>query len=454
MNVKFVLHKKRTVSGLGIVCVTVRDFIRKPRLFDENGKRVIDDSKYPNYRRRLMFSLGLFVEPDKWDAKAGRLKARAVGEWNEETQMASVINKTLQSIEDRIRTTYFDLLPTPEFSYDEMKKRVVAILRPQENLPERKPESLVALFDNFLVTKRFTAATNTIKKFRTAQTYIVDFEKKYRQKVLTTGIDATFADRFTNFLLHEKGLKNTSVNKFFSLLGAVATWGGNRGYEINTDFKKREKLETGESDEVFLTEEELFSIYNHKFENSTLQRVADIFCFQTFTGQRWSDVVAFRHADVRGGIWYRTIQKTKKKLPIPLSDYAVAIMEKYRYLEKLPTVSAQKNNEYLKKVCRIVGTMNYPVTITKQQGKRTVEITRQKWEHIGSHTARRSFITISFLRGMSIKAIMGISGHSSLKMINRYISKAADLQVAEKELKQIWRKEPELRLVQGKKAAI
>ena len=47
--------------------------------------------------------------------------------------------------------------------------------------------------------------------------------------------------------------------------------------------------------------------------------------------------------------------------------------------------------------------------------------TGEKWRYIASHTARRSFATNLFKRGVDILTISKLCGHSSVEMTKQYI---------------------------------
>ncbi len=64
-------------------------------------------------------------------------------------------------------------------------------------------------------------------------------------------------------------------------------------------------------------------------------------------------------------------------------------------------------------------------TITK--GGMKIEENKKKWEHLESHTARRSFATNEYLEGTDPIVIMAITNHTKIEALKRYIKiKARD----------------------------
>ena len=47
--------------------------------------------------------------------------------------------------------------------------------------------------------------------------------------------------------------------------------------------------------------------------------------------------------------------------------------------------------------------------------------TRPKYELIGTHTARRTFVTLALEGGMRLETLMGITGHKDYKMLPWYL---------------------------------
>ena len=47
--------------------------------------------------------------------------------------------------------------------------------------------------------------------------------------------------------------------------------------------------------------------------------------------------------------------------------------------------------------------------------------TRPKYELIGTHTARRIFVTLALEGGLWLETLMRITGHKDYKVLNRYL---------------------------------
>lgn len=111
-------------------------------------------------------------------------------------------------------------------------------------------------------------------------------------------------------------------------------------------------------------------------------------------------------------------KKTQTKSVIPIFPDAKNVLDKYSdNLPKRP--SGQKFNDMVKEVCRLSG-ITQQVQISKLQGAGKKILSIPKYEAISSHTARRSFITIMSIMGLTPKEISMMTGHSQTRIVEIY----------------------------------
>jgi site-specific recombinase XerD len=132
-------------------------------------------------------------------------------------------------------------------------------------------------------------------------------------------------------------------------------------------------------------------------------QVRDVFIVQCFTGMSYSDVKEFNTAtiytDSSGAKWIDSKRvKTGVDYDVPLFPQVIKILEKYDY--KLPVVSNQKMNAYLKEIADVCG-------ITK---------------NMTTHMARRTFASIMNEQGVNITAIQRMLGHTKITTTQHYIT--------------------------------
>ena len=217
---------------------------------------------------------------------------------------------------------------------------------------------------------------------------------------------------------------NNTANKIIQFLKSFLIWANNNSYSDNNSYKTfKGKSEANEV--IYLTDDELETLYNLRLEEERLERVRDIFVFQCVTGVRYSDIENISREDIKNSTWNVRTQKTHQIIEIPLNAYALSILAKYiEYPQPLPVISNQKMNTYLKELCKIAE-INELVKEVRYQGSERIETTKKKYETVSTHTARRTFISLSLEKGMQPDVIMAITGHTTYKMMQRYL-KIAD----------------------------
>ena len=67
------------------------------------------------------------------------------------------------------------------------------------------------------------------------------------------------------------------------------------------------------------------------------------------------------------------------------------------------------------------------IVFSREVAGKTVLVERFKYEEISSHTCRRTFCTLKFLKGMPSHAIMKFSGHKTERNFVKYLKLDAEL---------------------------
>jgi len=114
-------------------------------------------------------------------------------------------------------------------------------------------------------------------------------------------------------------------------------------------------------------------------------------------------------------------EKTDIQQIIPLTKLSQEILERYDY--NLQFYTTQTYNRLLKKMGQESGIFSAEVVLVEQRGNQKLEIHKKKWECLESHTARRTFITRAITKGIPLNVIMGITGHTRIETLTRYMDK-------------------------------
>jgi len=168
---------------------------------------------------------------------------------------------------------------------------------------------------------------------------------------------------------------------------------------------------------VYLNEDEIKQITDAEMDE--LEEIRDLFIIGCWTGLRISDLSRLERENIKDGLLTIKTQKGKDNVVIPVTGELQAVLDKYpdRW-PKIPT--DQYYNRRLKEVCERAG-LYEPVMAEVKKGKLTVTAPVPKWQLITSHTARRSFATNLYRRGIPSTQLRLLTGHKTEDAFMRYI---------------------------------
>lgn len=188
------------------------------------------------------------------------------------------------------------------------------------------------------------------------------------------------------------------------------------GITINqtiANFSKAQEL----SDSVYLDSGEIEKLWSVELPDR-LSKARHIFLIGYYTAMRISDYKTIGEDNIRDNLIFKTTQKTGERVVLPLHPRAKEILLQYGL--RLPRISDQRLNDYIKEACLAAG-INSTVIITRTEGGKKVSRKYEKWQLITSHTARRSGATNMYLAGIPTISIMMVTGHKTEKAFMKYI---------------------------------
>ena len=148
-----------------------------------------------------------------------------------------------------------------------------------------------------------------------------------------------------------------------------------------------------------LTIEQFESIRSLAVTNPHLAKVRDLFLFQCYTCLAYSDLMASDFCKcnlIDGKFFYHNRRvKTDVDFVLQLLPQVVEILNKYN--NKLPQISNQKYNDFLKVIGSMVGVDN-----------------------LHSHMGRATAATMFLSKGMPINVVSKVLGHTNLRQTQRY----------------------------------
>jgi integrase len=296
------------------------------------------------------------------------------------------------------------------------------------------------LYDQFISESRATKCKGTVNHYSSTKNILIEFEQKTKYKLSFESVNMRLYNCLTNYLIQEKGLLNNSVGMHIKILKSYLNFV--RKNELTTQQFSLEgfKVMKEDIDIIYLTEDELFKLYYYKDLSQSYEYVKDYFCFECFTGLRFSDITKLQNENIKGDFLEFKTQKTKDTLFVPLSSFAKEILDKYKgKFENRPLppiLSNQKTNQYLKHIAEIVG-IDEMTIIEKFSGSRRIQIKKSKCDLVCTHTGRRTFITLSYEKGMPVEMIMKITGLKKWDTLKKYMKVSERAKLIE--MNKVWK---------------
>jgi site-specific recombinase XerD len=404
----------------------VNFYLKDPQtdLSPKNQKLTLINMFFSYDGNRFKYSTGETIHPKYWNAEDQKVKKTYKG--------STEINNLLESKEEAIKKIYREAQLTnkkisPEFLKNNLDKATATQISDKNGFFD--------YYEEFIKSQKPTKSFRTIQKYQTLLNHLTDFQNKKRLSIEFDKIDTKFYELLTAFFIDELKLMNNSIAKYIKTLKTFLHWATDRGYNINFSFKKF-KAQERDADIIYITEEELYKLYELNLsDNLKLRGVRDTFCFGCFTGLRYSDIAKLRKENIKGEEIHMISEKTSDRLIIPLNEFALNILERNSF--KLPVISNQKTNQYIKELGQHAELFD-PVILTKFRGAQEIQDIKMKYEFLSTHTARRTFVTLSLQKGMRPEIVMKITGHKEWGTFKKYIKLSSQATLAE--MKSTWNK--------------
>ena len=217
-----------------------------------------------------------------------------------------------------------------------------------------------------------------------------------------------------NIISYDKYLDSTGMkpyskwNNYHRFLNSFILDAIDEGYIRRNPYKwiNIDKQKRSHGIERCLTPDEFHKIKTAKMPTESIEKVRDVFVFQTYTCLSYSDLREFDSKmiqEVKGmNVYIGNRKKTNMTFTIPLLSPALDILHKYN--GKLPIISNVKYNEYLKVVAQSSG-IDKPLS---------------------THWARHTGATLLLNEGIPMQIVSKICGHSSTKITEQVYAKLLD----------------------------
>ena len=261
-----------------------------------------------------------------------------------------------------------------------------------------------------------TTRTESKKVLRRQDLSTWNLLREFRPVIAFEDVDKSFYEEFCHWMDEVKHYKENTKGTHIKNIRAAMSAALKEKLHDNDAFLQFKKQKE-EVDAVYLTQDELDILYRLPLTGHKA-KARDIFLVGCYTAMRWSDFSRLEENDITSDTIYFTHRKTGYKVSIPLHPIVKEILE--RYDGKVPVISEQKLNKYIKEVCRDAG-FTQPIKRVYYMGGVRVEEVKPKCDLVSSHTARRTAATNMYKSGIPAYNIMLITGHTSEATFRQYI---------------------------------
>ena len=361
------------------------------------------------FGQRHTYSTKIKIDRDEWDLKIQRPKSRrgAVGEENRKiTHELNEYQKKFDELKQYYKESLTKQIVVSEFDQHFQLAQVTKKLTYSDYFKiyiEQKKESQSVKKDSW-------------QKYLRIHTAILELQKKNKTIYYISSFDGAFFMEFIGYLRGEKRISDNTLRRKLGFFKSFLNWCVRNGYAVNSIYKEI-NIKARETSHVALSEKDLEILENLEL-NKVKSYYRDLFLIGCYSGQRRSDYSRFNKEHIEGNSIVIRAKKTGQFSYIPLSPKLKKLLDKYNW--HLPKISGQKFNVHIHEFCKIAG---FDEIVIRERfygnEKETEKIPR--YNLIASHTARRTFITLSDQKGVSHSQIMKVTGIRSLKTLQGYI---------------------------------
>ena len=354
-------------------------------------------------RSEFILSTKCYIDTTQWDSNKKRVK----GNSTESTRY----NKKIRDYEDTVHKCFEEIKRNEPVTIPKLKATLNFKIFGIQSDRLEKQLYLPDLFDRYLENHKSKIGHSRKGRYVFVKRKAIEFtEKTYATANYDINrLSKDWFDKFHEFLFEGFKYKNPTMTGYQKVLKAV----------VNDAYKSKLikehpfvdcPLNYTETSVHALTKDELETLINYKFEDETLQLLADCFVFGTQTGLAHTDLKNLSYSMIQSIDGRNVICKNRNKTDgesiIAVTGIAQKIMDKYKGHPKiqgtglvLPVMNINSYNTKLKLIAAKCGI----------------------YSKLTSHIARHTFATTIWLDGSgSMETLQRILGHQEMKSTQKY----------------------------------
>lgn len=393
--------------------------------------------------KRARISTGLSIDPQYWiktsktqigekakeDSSIGRVQLEYNKNINKELRQILKYCKEYADEVNRIDLMNNAPLTHSKENFEEFIKNK---LRGTEANIRKKPKCFIEDYiqRKSRMTNRDTSrriSSGTVYNHKNSLRRLMLFCEEERLTLGWELFNSRFEERFTAWL-QDKGYAANTISSQYSTMKIWLSEAEASGIEVDKHYHKW-ITKSRDVENIYLTEEEIENIYHLDLNSEELRPLInprqkieitkDMFVVACLTGLRFGDWKDLSEVKVINDKLRVHTRKTNKTVVIPLHPIVKEVYEKYG--NKFPKVVDKGHSiEQIRQCAKWAG-IDTPTSLSRVEGGKTVIKEGIKADFVMNHTARRSFATNLYLRGVAPISIMAITGHTTQANFLKYI---------------------------------
>jgi integrase len=369
--------------------------------------------------KQIKLPTGESIHPAEWDSVEQRARVGGRGR-SKLSDKNALLNATLSRMGAAAVACYdkgkaAGQLPTKEALRGAIKAEdpdAREVRRPLGDYAER------------LARMKSTYAEATVRSHNTTYQHLARYAALSRRPLAYTDFSREWAERFAAWLSAGAAVRDSmadsSVNKQLKNLKEFLSDVADRGYTPpisvkgwNWDFASPEIMALSATEVARIEALEGLPPY--------LENARRLWLLMAYTGLRYSDAMKLKPEHDKGVVLQLIPKKTTDiSATVYIRKAARVLLEKC-WTGEVHSISNVKLNKFIKAVCERAGIDELTEKISYYgQTSRPKREVFKKYELVTCHTARRTYITLSFGREIPLELIMMASGHVNPKTTLRY----------------------------------
>ena len=375
---------------------------------DSDKPTAIYISFYASGKQTKIYT-GENIHPEQWDKTEQKAKTRNRPE--NDTLNKNLTRMSTQVLEFYRQSVANGVTPTTA--------QLRTAVEPANATETVAPITLYDAFGEWIEQARQHGRTRSAMAYETARTRLFEFGTYANMPVSFEGLTLPFFDKYKAWLLNHKNSTDNTIAKQLNNLKTFLKWATERGYNDNATFRKASHARRDPAiialtaNELRLIEQANFVAVHH------LENARNLFLILCYTGLRYSDMAALRPEHDKETWLNVVMQKTGRPAKPPIRPKTRMLLTKL-FAGEIHVISNQKLNSYIKKVAQLAGVDASTETLEFRGGKRNASYA-PKYELLGCHTGRRTFVTLALIAGVNQFTIMRATGHTDMKSFVRYV---------------------------------